>query len=209
MRAARLVACTAAVAAFAIAPAATGAGRVCNLVVDAKDDQRLRPAPDGVYESPDLEIVGGDVASNKRYVTAVIRLASLRPVDTNVPTGRGYVVRFRVGAVDYHMEAQLGVNGESSHVWDDSKGIGVGRAAVVWDYQNRQVRITAPVRHFGLTPGAKIKAISMESQYFFGVGAVSGPMFWMGGAGTETTADTAETEREYRHNTPSCVDVMR
>jgi hypothetical protein len=216
MRPARLLACTAAVAAFTLAPSATAAGKVCNLVVDAKGDQRMggNHTPDGVYESPDQDIVGGDIASNKRYVTAVVRLASLRDVDTDVPTGRSYVAAFTVGATRYSMHAVYGVDSQSGSASNDTAGVGLGHVGVVWDFQSREVRMTAPVSYFGAKPGSRIGGLTLTSNYHFGsggvsVGAVPGYGAYAGAFGTDSAGDTATTTRTYVAGTPSCVGVAR
>jgi len=216
MRPARLLACTAAVAAFALAPSATAAGKVCNLVVDAKGDQRMggNNTPDGVYESPDQDILSGDVASNKRYLTAVIRLASLRDVDTDVPTGRSYVAAFRVGATRYSMQAVYGVDSQSGSATNDTTGVGIGSVGVVWDFQAREVRMTAPVSYFGLKPGTRVGELTLTAGYHFGsggvsVGAVPGYGAYAGAFGADSEGDVATTRREYVAGTPSCVGVAR
>lgn len=210
----RLLVAVAAAVAFALAPSASGAARVCHLVVDAKDDQRIQGnhAPDGVYESPDLEILGGDVASNKRYVTAVLRLASLRDVDTNVPTGRRYTAAFNVGKTRYSMYGVYGADGQNAGAWNDTKGVGVGGASVVWDFARGEVRLTAPVRYFGLSNGMKLTSLVLTSQHFFGSGGRSfgGPVGgYYGATGVHSTVDSAAARRDYVAGTPSCVSVAR
>ena len=217
MRAARLVACAAAAAAFALAPAASGAGTACNLVTDAQGDQAHSVA--GVATplpvSPDLDVVSADVASTKRYVTAVVRVAALHDIDTAAPTGRHYEVRFQVGTRTYALEADRGVDGYTARAWDESRGVGLGEAAVAWDYSARAVVVTAPAAAFGLKNGALLTNISVLTGHHYGTGGGRGvgtPVGWsatVGNAGIDDVTDTAATTKAYRAGTPSCVTVAR
>ncbi|HEV2889082.1 MAG TPA: hypothetical protein VGX28_01765 [Frankiaceae bacterium] len=215
MRPARLAACAAAVAALAVAPAATAGAPACNLVVDPRGDARTGDLPPGVYASPDQDIVGADIASNKRHLTAVVRLASLRELDTDAPTGRSYVVEFTVAGKPYSLHATYGPDGYQGVAWDDATGSGLGNASVVLDHQQRQVRITAPAALFGAVPGRTVAGITAKAGHRYGtnapkaVPAAAGYGAYVGGAGADSVVDTATTSRTYVAGSASCVTPAR
>lgn len=216
MRTPRLAACAAAVAALAVAPAAVAGGPACNLVRDAKGDARVTPdAPPGVYASPDQDIVGADVASNKRHLTAVVRLASLREVDTDAPTGRAYGVTFGINGKSYSLRAYYGPDGYEGAAWDEGAGVGLGRASVVVDHQRHEVRITAPAAVFGAVPGRVVSGIAARAGHHYGtnsskgVPAVAGYGVYLGGAGLDSEVDSAATSRTYVAGSASCVTPAR
>lgn len=219
MRTARLVTLAAATAILGLAPAALGAPKVCNLVVDPKGDQHhfgdeAHPA-DSYYVSPDLDIVGGDIASNKRHVTAVLRLASLRQTDMDAPTGRSWSATFTVGGTTYQFRARQAQTGGSGTVWNETAGVGLGTAAVVYDYTNREIRFSAPVSVFKLKPGQQITGLTLTAGHFYGTGpiALSAPVAgygaYAGSAGADGTLDTAKTTKAYTAGAASCVAVGR
>lgn len=211
----RLAACAAAVAVLSLAPAATAAGASCHLVTDPKGDARVGDAPPGVYVSPDQDIVGGDIASNKRYVTGVVRLVSLRPVDTQAPTGRVYTVLFSVDGYPYSLSATYGPDGYQGSASDEKKGVGLGDASVVLDHNAREVRISAPAAVFGVRNGRRISGIAIEAGHRYGTNAsksVPTPLgygVWMGGLGLNTAVDKAQGTKAYVAGTRSCVAVAR
>ena len=218
MRTARLSLCAAAVATLAAVPAATGAGRVCHLVTDGTGDQRAmtdavpgRPVP----VSSDVDVVGGDVASNARYVTAAIRLATLRQTDTESPTGRSYALHFRIGKRVYGLSATYGPDGYSGSAEDVTNGVGLGSAGVVVDHAAREVRVTAPAELFGIKNGTYLSRITVlagtnvGTNQGHGVPGAGGYSAWVGGGGVRSVNDEAYAGRAYAAGTPSCVRVAR
>lgn len=218
MRTPRLAASAAVVAVLALAPAATGAGKVCHLVTDRKGDQQHvtdsvpgRPVP----VSSDLDIVGGDIATNKRYVTAVVRLATLRENDTEAPAGRAYELQFNVGARTFALSATYGRDGYGGSAQDVTDGAGIGDAGVIIDHAAREVRITAPASYFGIKNGVTITRIKARSASRYGTNSrrstpsVNGYGMYVGGAGMESHTDDGFAASRYVAGTPSCVSVAR
>jgi hypothetical protein len=217
MRPARLVTVAAATAMLALAPAAFGASRVCNLVADPQGDTHHfpnHPTPADSYVSKDLDIVGGDIASNRLHLTAVIRLVSLREADPESPTGRTWGAVFTVGSTTYKLQARYAANGHSATAWNETTGAGIGNAGVVLDEAAREVRISAPLAYFGLKPGQQVTGITLTAGQFYGTGPVSAGLpvdfgAYAGSAGADSALDTATTTKSYRAGTASCVAVGR
>ena len=120
---------------------------VCNLITD--------PAGDTTGPSTALDIVSGDVASNGKTFTAVIRLAALAESDLSSPTGIAWgmqvtspkselpyyllATKFQGAAVEFTYGQ---VNGNQL----EEAGVGTG----VLDVAKKEVRIDAPVKALGL-----------------------------------------------------------
>jgi hypothetical protein len=215
MRPARLAACAAVAALAVAAPAATAARPACNLVSDAKGDAKVGDLPPGVYTSADQDILGADIASNKRHLTGVVRLASLREVDTDAPTGRSYHVMFTIQGTAYSLRAYYGPDGYQAGAWNETTGVGLGNASVVLDHQRREVRITAPAAVFGALPGRVVSGIGAQAGHHYGtnspkaVPAAAGYGAYVGGAGLDSQVDTATTNRTYVAGSASCVTPAR
>lgn len=216
MRAARTAAVAAVLAASTFASAASGAARTCNLVVDRTGDQ-VHPLSDTGVQlmSDDLDVVGADVATSRKYVTGVIRLVSLRETDLDAPTGRAYAVAFTVGGHRYSMRATYGPDGYSASAWDEDTGTGIGDAAVVFDHAKREVRLTTWAATFGIVPGSRLSQIGVVTGQRYGtnggrgVSAGVGPGVWAGGGGMTQETDYATGSRDYVAGTPSCVTAGR
>lgn len=212
---ARLTLLAAAMAASVAATPALGAARACHYVVDPKGDFRhvQDPTPaDDHYVSPDLDIVSADVATNKRWLTVAVRLASLRQIAPDAPTGRRYEMAFTVGGTPYSLHAVIAPDGEDASVFEN--GVGAGTASAVWDFANAEVRISAPVTSFpGLAKRQAVKDITVVAGHHYGSGGGSLPtpavgVHW-GHAGVYHAIDTAKTQRAYVPGTASCVAVGR
>lgn len=212
MRPTRLAACAATVAALAASPAATAAARSCHLVVDPKGDQRDRNITGDVMPtSSDLDVLGADVASDTRFVTAVVRLATLRPFDTSEPGGHYYEVNFVANRRPYMLTARYGADGVAGTAGGgEEHGVreSIG-ARVVLNPDRGELSITAPVNYFGLTNGRRISGIVVYAARFVGVSADLGqarPLV-QNPPGTHARVDTAKASRDYVAGTPSCVRV--
>lgn len=116
MRAYALIATTALVA-TALAPAASAAPKkkkpapvppACNLVKDAKGDvTRTLVAADLFPEDAGLDIVGGDVATGAKTVTALVRLAG--PATASPLYVSRYIVEFNVAGLKNKVVLAAGV----------------------------------------------------------------------------------------------------
>ena len=212
MRPARLATYAAALAALALAPAASGAGPSCHLVVDPKGDQRDRNYTGDVAPAgSDLDVVGADVASDGSYLTAVVRLATLRPLDTGEPGGHYYEVAFRVGPREFELGARYGVDGVSGRVREGGEH-GAGRvtpARVSLHPDRREVAITVPANVLGALDGKRVSGIVVHSHRYYGLnGDPVGQSHTLGNnPGASARVDTAKASRGYVAGTRSCVTV--
>ena len=167
-----------------VAPAATAAPKVapaCNTITDPAGDTFAVRAQDGegVYGPQDdnLDVVGGDLVSDGKVVTAVIRIKKLSRTIQTSPTGFTASLGFFIGGGDTQVRLYgVLVNGQ-----DDRFEVGsiagdalpntpstyVGDATGVVDLAKNEVRITAPaalLAPFGeLKPGTLLTPNEAES----------------------------------------------
>lgn len=215
----RLSLLAAAVAAGVLAGPATGAGRVCHLVTDPTGDAS-HFAPDNPTVnagiSTDLDVVSADVATNKRWLTAVIRTATLTEDPDQMLPSRHWEMAFAVGEHHYTIDAHQGVDGFDASFMRDGVGTEDEKAGVVFDYANREVRMTVPLTAFpGLSAKQPVRAIAVRSGHQYGTsggqgyGAAGYGAHASGGSGMSSSVDTASTKRTYAPGTASCVAVGR
>ncbi len=179
---------------------------VCNLFTDAKDDGTGFVLTDQNYlpNDPQLDIISGDVASNGKVITAVLRLADLKATDTSAPTGRTYYVNFGVGEVELNLSAALDADGVATYGagFQDTAGrAGLGAVTGVIDLAKKEVRIHAPLAIFGekapLKAGSKLDYVEGLAQRYVGNRTV--------GRGVTPSADATDPGLGYTIGAPSCV----
>ncbi|MCU1672094.1 MAG: hypothetical protein JWN77_207 [Frankiales bacterium] len=171
---------------------------VCNLLEDAKDD--------GAVDGGALEIVGGDIATSKKQLTAVIRVAKASTSSTTAPTGLKWQMIFSVG--DANLFASVlsdQLNGVTANYgyFDGTSGNIEGTATGVIDQAKNEIRVTVPTGAFStasIKPGVKITKI--------GASAVSVLQAPTGVANLRVFSnDSAATEKTYDAGAASCVAV--
>ncbi len=175
----------------------------CNLLADAKGDDGS-----AVFQhSESLDLVGGDIASSAKTVTAVIRVAKFTKSDTAAaPTGRAWYLEFSIpgGATPLWLGAQITPSGEIfRYGWvDGTIRRSLGTALGVFDEAKSEIRISSAVgiwaERGSVKPGAKLTGITAASYNFVGAAAVGGSL---------QPGDTAETTNTYTAGAPSCVKV--
>lgn len=183
--------------------AAAKAKPVCNLVVDAKGDGTGFVQTDQNYlpNDPNLDLVSGDIASNAKTITAVIRTDAQALSDSSAPTGRAYYANFTVGDKELFLAARLDGAGAGtfSAGYIDTTRTSLGEATGVVDTAKKEVRITAPLSVFAaqavLKPGTKIVDLNLLSQRYVGAA----------GKGATPSADEATGGATYTAGAPSCV----
>lgn len=193
-----------AVAAFAAAVGtAQAAPASCRIVTDAEGDSS---------RGKGLDIVSGDLASNRSTVTAVFRLAEATKTNVMAPTGQGYYFRFNAGgSAPIYLAYTVTPTAETfSYGWTDGTlNNTLGQAKGVFDPAKKEIRISAPVGAWGsygkLRPGARITAIEATSYWVVGA-YVSSPETGTNGGGGLSPADTA-LGKTYVAGSPSCVAV--
>lgn len=194
---------------------------VCNLVTDDKNDTFAFRSQDstatrGTPYDPAFDIVSGDIASDGKVITAVVRLASVAPAQTS-PQGRGYAFDFLLPTSELtaSMRAVL-INGQAPYFEATYKDASIPNSPSTFlatvtgkvDEGKKEIRITAPVGVFkSLGPIVKNTLITPA-----GDAATSGraipPSPGVAGQPVATRyvfADVATTSKPYRVGTPSCV----
>jgi hypothetical protein len=136
---------------------AAPAKKVCGLVRDAAGDTSS-PAPDKALDAQ-LDITSADVATDKKNVTVVLRLAALTASDVANPQGRVYEFDFTAAEKNFIVMGSLLPGGNSfsvfisdTHFEEGKSGAraatGIGNATGVIDVAAKEVRMTAPLTVF-------------------------------------------------------------
>ena len=178
---------------------------VCNLVTDAKGDGTgfVVTDQDVLPNDDNLDLVSGDVASNAKQITAVIRTAAQAMSDPSAPTGRAYYANFTAGGKQLFLAVRLDATGAGTYTggYIDGTRTTLGDATGVVDVEKKEVRITAPLSLFApqaaLKPGTKITDLNLLAQRYVGAA----------GPGATPSADDAVGGKAYTAGAPSCVVV--
>ena len=147
-------------AALACAPGAATAApqkRACHLIADPTGDTSS-VAPDASLDAQ-LDITSADVATGKKYLTAVVRLDQLAKDDPANPQGRIYEFDFTAQEKNFILMGALLPGGSSFEVYiSDTRfeegqpgarsATGIGAAMGFLDLEHKEVRITAPLSVF-------------------------------------------------------------
>lgn len=199
----------AALAAALLTGSPASAAPVCRLVTDPAGDHMVLAPQTTAALTTDVDVLSADVAIDRSHVVAAIRLASLRRFDPRSPEPKQYLMSFTIDGAEWSMLAYVtstGVDGEvsgPSYVYFP--------ATVALDHVRREVRIAAPVKHFGKpyrgSVVADVTATAGPYAGMTGADGTAGPVSYnFGGAiGLAWPADTATGTRTYRGGTPTCV----
>jgi hypothetical protein len=176
---------------------------VCNLVTDPGGDAAYPAAQ--APSQPALDIVGGDVVSDLKQVTAVIRLGGPGAADQTI----GWTMRFRfaVAGNAYYLAGSYdpvssAVNG-ITYDWGiyDAKG-GLykpqGHVGGKFDSTKHELHVTALFAdlHVSFPDSALVNGL--------GIGVWSYPVPYFG-IGLAQLTDSAESAKTYNANWPSCI----
>lgn len=178
----------------------------CNLVQDLKGDGTGFIFTDDDYlpNNPQLDLISGDIASDGKTITAVIRTDELALSDPASPTGRAYYANFTVGDATLFLSASLDRSGAGSFSggFIETRRTSLGAANGVVDPDKKEIRISAPVSLFAekaaIKKGVKVQNLNLLAQRFLGVNGVGG---------VTPSADDAEGGKTYTVGTKSCVTV--
>lgn len=170
-----------ALAAVAATSAQAAAKPSCNTIRDAKGDTFAVRSQDGVaaYGPQDdgLDITSGDLASDGKVVTAVVRLSKLSRAVQTSPTGLTVGLDFLIGQSDsvVRLQAVLATN-QADRFEVSAKAVGavantpstfVGEVKGVVDPAKNEIRITAPAAmlapYGAIKPGVKLFPNDAES----------------------------------------------
>lgn len=177
----------------------------CNLVQDPKGDGTGFVFTDEDYlpNDPNLDLISGDIASNAKTITAVIRTDALAMSDPAAPTGRAYYANFTVGGTELFLAVRLDASGNGTYNggFIDGRRQNLGAATGVVDVAKKEVRISAPLSLFAsqavIKPGTKIADLNLLAQRYIGVA----------GPGATPSADAAVGGKVYTAGGKSCVVV--
>lgn len=173
----RLVLAASVAAAVSLAGSALAApAPVCNLVKDGAGDAEI------VSSQPSLDIVSGDLASNDKKITAVMRLSG-KPSGGNpeAPGGTRYYFSFSLPGVSeaQYLSALVPFAGEPTFrtgqiVTDGTRRTFTNDAEpVTGSIDGNQLTITAPLSAFSsrgkVAPGTKISGLTAETFALVGV----------------------------------------
>lgn len=193
---------------------------VCNIIKDGTGDATYNNVPGDGND----DVVSGDLASDGKTVTGVIRLAALAQPNPMAPFGQGFFVRFTpkgtdkvlfVSARNYPTGTTFvyGYAAEDPNTGvNTSYTLGTAKGAV--DTAKKEVRISAPASGFAaaqvkLVRGLKLTAPTADTWRIVGQGVV--PSQTVGGVraplgGALLPFDDA-TGTAYVVGTPSCVKL--
>lgn len=193
--------------------------KVCKIVVDAAGDAAYAGEVPG--DKGD-DILSGDVASDGKTLTAVLRLADLQSPNSSAPLGQQFSMEFSVKGYDalLFLAARSYPTGPKFVYGYSAKdavlpltvSYPLGDAKGVIDTAKEEVRISAPTSGFSgakvkIVKGSKLTALTAKTYRILGQGLV--PSQNVGPArvplgGLSTPFDDA-TGSSYVVGTPSCV----
>lgn len=200
-------AAVAVVAGGAVASAAP-AKPSCNLIEDAKADTFLIRSQDsaGAYGPNEsaVDIVSGDIATDGKTITAVLRIAKLAKSSGTAPTGLSFRVQFASPSQDdENMYLSAATNGTTETFAAGTRAITANLATKladatgVFDLAKSEVRISVPLKIFaaqGLKPGTKLSMAGLDQ---------TANRLLPNGSGV--FADVATSEKTYIAGAKSCV----
>jgi hypothetical protein len=176
---------------------------VCNLITDPAGDASLQPP---VPSDDSLDVLSGDLASNAKNVTAVLRLKDLGATSPTQITGRNYYLLFSLPKADnpvYFSYEDAGPVLGASFSWGDLEpgagGVGTytkkGDATGTVDTAKNEIRITVPVADVrdlaSIAPGVKVTNLHVSTTAVVGVLVFD--------------VDSAAAAKSYVAGYPSCV----
>lgn len=191
----------------AVAFPAVAQAPICHLLNDESGDAReYTPGIAIAPNEPDVDILSGDLASDAKNVTTVIRVANLGSALQAAPRRTSYEFFFRLGKSEVITIAARSLDGESFSVLVDDPestdvtGIPAAVAARgVFDLARNEVRVTLPLSQASghRAVGAKATFDHLEISASRGLGTNRG--------GALSKIDQATSTRTYRSGAPSCV----
>lgn len=173
----------------------------CNTIID--------PAGDSAHGAS-LDILSADIASNKKVVTAVFRLAAISKSNSDAPTGQGYYFDFTAGGeTPIFLSYSVTPTTEAFNFgWvDGTIHRTIGAASGVVDTAKKEIRISAPVGSWTTygnpKVGSKITGVTLNTYWVVGA-YVPNPLGGTSGGGSLQPADDA-AGKTYVAGSASCV----
>ncbi|HVF19101.1 MAG TPA: hypothetical protein VNA14_02545 [Mycobacteriales bacterium] len=192
----------------------------CNLILDASGDAVAVAGP----SDDSLDVVSADIASDKKTLTAVIRIKKLAHPNPTSPIGQSYFVLFSAAGAANQLFVSAGLYATGNQFLFGYQGVDpllplntsytLGSGTGTVDMDKSELRISVPLEAFkeqaDLKPGKKLSGLIAEGRKVFGqrvipsqqVGPARAPL-----GGLTLTADTAEATKGYVLGAKNCVEV--
>jgi hypothetical protein len=201
------------VAAVAVGGAASAAAKkqakppappVCNQIVDDKGDATAGAI--SASNEPSWDLVSGDIGTDAKTLTTVIRVDKLAKSTSGDPLGSQWRFDFFVGETNLYTQATSTPFGDRfvvGYTDTTSHAIASSGATGVFDEAKNEVRVSAPLSAFDaqakITPGAKLTQLAAQAGDYVNTagGSPSGSF----------AADDAAGAKPYAAGTPTCVAV--
>jgi hypothetical protein len=175
---------------------------VCNLIVDPKGD-----ADGGFFSSssvPAWDVVSGDVASDAKSFTTVIRVDKLAKSSNDDPVGSQWRMDFAIADKKLFTQASSTPFGDKfsfGYVDSTSHSVADSGATGVFDLVKNEVRVSVPLSTVDgqtkVTPGTKITGLEAQAGDYVNTAG--------GSPSLSNAADTGTAAKAYAAGTPSCV----
>jgi hypothetical protein len=205
---------------------------VCNLVTDVADDAPFDPVGSGAPQMPEDangDILSADLASDGKFVTAVIRVKSLATPDSTFPLAHFYMLSWTVPGHDTPVylggiadpNPAAGTVFGPQFVFGDGGSFGPSGALLYYNIDSTAVKGTIDSAKNTITMSVPISAISKFGKFtpgntFSGLQAVSqalinGPVLPQnvapvgGSIAWSFPEDSADGTKSYSAGAPSCV----
>jgi hypothetical protein len=203
-----LAVCGALAVATGVAGAAPKVKPVCNLLTDPAGDANGTFLQEGVAGAPSedaVDIVSGDIATQGKTLTTVLRVKKLAVSSPTAPGGLHWKFFFNVGDTKIYTQAVAAAGGTPTFAFgtiDSATGTSksLGAASGVLDLAKSEVRVSVPVSALPERPkaGTLIGTLAPNAGRFVGNDNV--------GTFSDST-DVATSDSTYKVNAPSCVAV--
>lgn len=177
-----------------LSSASAAPAKSCNIMTD--------PAGDATGSTA-LDVVSGDLASDAKTLTGVVRVTKLSETDPTSPTGIAWGVRFTAPGSDlpYYLLATKLARGDAGFSFGQVDGTSLrtlGGATGVIDVAKNEVRIHVKLKDIRLKKGMTITGSFLQGRRVIGDPSA---------AALYSSADSSDpaTSTEYALGTPSCV----
>ena len=183
---------------------------VCNLLTDPAGDADGTFLAEGVMPASEdgVDIVTGDVAADKKFLTTVLRVKKLTTTSPTAPGGLHWKFFITVGGEQIYTQAIAPTGGAPLFTYgkiDPTAGTSakLGNAQGVLDTAKNEVRVSVPIGALPmkLKTGTRIDTLEPNAGRFYGAPT--------GSPSLSDSTDSASSSKVYRAGTLSCVTPGR
>ena len=185
---------------------------VCNLLTDATGDANVLGVGDPSNDA--IDVVGGDIAADKKLITAVIRVKKLAKTSPMSPTGMLWSLDFTADDVVFSFAAHTDPTGavayQASYKTALQGSLYDGGATGTFDLAKSEIHVTAPVSLLAaqatIKVGTVLSALAAKGSMDI---VVPDPSKKVAAGGTiedvSLGLDSAASDKTYKVGTLSCV----